>query len=258
MEEKFRQEILDAVSAHPGIEAAAITGSQARGHRTDSLSDLDLLLVARDTAAVRDVPGWFPRSRGIWICEFHLEHYCTVLLESFEKVDLAIFPADADPALWVVQDYRRIKGDDIFELRLATAAATTERHHAAHRNRDASIDNILLLLATARLRVERGEDLSAHGLVGMAAAMLAALERRERGMEPGGDTVDPWRRLETARPELARVLQECLFAPPSEGILRMARHMAQTHEGCLNEGQAKALRHLGEPYATSDRNTASA
>lgn len=60
------------------------------------------------------------------ISAFHLTNYCTVLLDTFEKIDLAIFSIDDPPSSWVVHDFKLIR----------------------------------LLLATAVQRVNRGEELS--------------------------------------------------------------------------------------------------
>src|SRR5207248_2108524 len=105
----------------------------------------------------------------ILICEFHLQYYCTILLEDFEKIDLAIFSIDDPPATWVVHDYRVLKGGQAFEAQLAAAAADSHATRAAHLNSDISMGNVLLLLAAASQRVGRGEALSAHGFVAMAS-----------------------------------------------------------------------------------------
>src|ERR1039457_2865708 len=105
MNPEFRLEILDAVRNNPAILHAAITGSHARPSGQDQHSDLDMLLVARDLEAVRQVRAWVPQDWKILICAFHLTHYCTILLSDLEKLDLAIFSADDPPSLWVVHDY---------------------------------------------------------------------------------------------------------------------------------------------------------
>ena len=67
MKEELRLAVVEAIRDHPEIPQAAITGSQARHADIDQYSDLDLLLVARDVEAVRNVPGWFPRPESILI-----------------------------------------------------------------------------------------------------------------------------------------------------------------------------------------------
>ena len=241
---KSREALLNAIGNHPDIPRAAITGSVARPGGEDQYSDLDVLLVARDLAAVRDVRTWFPAELVVLICAFHLTHYCTVLLDSFEKFDLAIFPIDDPTSRWVVHDYTVIKGDADFELQLAAAAAESRAKRAAHLNPDGSIDNVLLLLGTAAQRVRRGEELSAHGFLGMAADMIVSLEKRRWGPGPDADLLDPRRRLEKTHEELARVLQEALFVPPVVGVGVLARYVSRRHRESMNEGQVKTLEHL--------------
>ena len=242
MKEKSWQELLKTVVNHPGIASAAITGSAARPGGGDRYSDLDLLVVAPDADAVRDVRAWFPSSLPILICAVHLTHYCTVLFGGdLEKIDLAVYSADDPPSAWVVGDYRLLKGDAAFEAELAKAAAETHGRRAAHLNRDVSLDNILLLLATGLKRVRRGEELSAHALVAMAADMAAALEKRQTGTGAGADLLDPRRRLEVTHPALARVLQESLFDRPDRGIRRLARYVAGRYAESITAGQAQVL-----------------
>ena len=216
--------VLQAIAGHPEILHAAITGSLAR-HQEDCFSDLDALLVARNLSAVQDVRAWFPEPRSILICAFHLQHYCTILLEDFAKIDLAIFSAADSPSLWVVHDYRVVKGGGEFEAQLAAAARQSREGRAAHRNPDVHLDNVILLLVTAWQRVKRGEDLSAHAFLAMAADMVVSLEKRLHGVEATDDLLDPRRRLEQTRAALARALHQCLFSPPDRGVPLLAKYL---------------------------------
>jgi predicted nucleotidyltransferase len=241
------QDILEAIQQHPGIALAAIIGSQARNQMVDQYSDLDVLVLARDITAVRDVPTWFPNPQDILICEFHLASYCTVLLKSFEKIDLNILPVDQPPSTWIVHDYRVIKGNERFAAQLAAVAAETRTRRAAHLNPDVCLDNVLLLVVTAWHRVKRGELLSAHGFLAMACDMVAALERRQQGSEAAADFLDPRRRLERSKPGLAALFHECLFAPPERGINRLAQALVKQHQGQLNHKQQVVLEYLSGP-----------
>jgi hypothetical protein len=245
MKEELQLGIVGAIQSHPEILQAAITGSQARHADIDQYSDLDLLLVARDVEPVRNVRSWFPRPESILICEFHLTRYCTILLNSFEKIDLAIFSVD-DPSSWVVHDYKALKGDAGFEARLAMAAADTRNHKAVHLNPDVNIDNVLLLLVTALHRVGRGEKLSAHAFVSMASDMVISLEKPWQGTEVLPDLLDPRRRLERGSPKLAQVLDECLFSSPDRGIKRLAQYLSERHRDAMVQSQREVLKYLWE------------
>lgn len=238
-----RQALLDAISNHPAIQWASITGSVAR-HGEDQYSDLDVLLVARDVMAVRNVRAWLPPALKVLICATHLTNYCTILLASFEKIDLAIFAVDDPPSRWVVHDYKILKGDQDFEIQLAKAAAESRTSRAAHLNPDVSIDNVLLLLATAFQRVQRGEALSAHALLAMASEMVVSLEKRQWGAGPDADVLDPRRRLERTHRELAMVLHESLFVWPDRGINTLTAYLSRRHGEFMSEGQTRVLEHL--------------
>ena len=241
MQSEFNNAVLDAVRSHPAVINAAITGSHARQSGQDKNSDLDMLLVANDLEAVRQVRTWLPGRRKLLICAFHLTHYCTVLSAEFEKLDLAIFSAEDPPSKWMVHDYRVVKGNSDFEAQLAKAAGDCRASKAAHLNHDICIDNILLLLITALTRVNRGELLSAHAFVVMSADMILSLERRDHPAEADADVLDPRRRLEKNRSEVASALHESLFVPPDRGIKRLGQYLWTRHRQSLVEGQLRAL-----------------
>jgi predicted nucleotidyltransferase len=180
MRDQTTHVLIQAIKDHPDVVNAAITGSRARRAGTDRFSDLDVLLVVRDIRTVSNVRLWLPESERILICAFHLSNYCTVLRDDFQKIDIAIFPADGPLSRWVVQDYEVIKGSEDFEAQLAEAAKTTSQKTAAHLNPDVSIDNVLLLLVTASHRVGRGELLNAHSFTywGLARARSRRSELR--------------------------------------------------------------------------------
>ena len=215
-----------AIQSHSGIACAAITGSLANEQGGDEHSDLDLLIVASAVEAVRDVRSWLPHSERIAIAAVHLRRYYSVLMDDMFKLDLAIHALEDPPTDWIVQDFDVIKGGVEFERQLESARDATTRDRPAHLNPDVSIDNVLLLLCTALKRSIRGEDLSAHSLISMAADMLVCLDLQNRGIPARSDLLDPRRRLEMSNPSLANVLAGALFVPPRNGISRLALHVA--------------------------------
>jgi predicted nucleotidyltransferase len=252
MRDQATHVLVQAIKNHPEVAKAAITGSRARRAGTDRFSDLDVLLVVRDIRTVSDVRLWLPESEHILICAFHLSNYCTVLLDDFQKIDIAIFPADSPSSRWVVQDYEVIKGGEDFEAQLAEAATTTRQKTAAHLNPDVSIDNVLLLLVTASHRVGRGELLSAHSFIAMASDMVMALETRQHGVDAAADLLDSRRRLERLQPALANVIHECLFVPPGTGIVRLTRYLATAHQALFDERHLRILDYLLEPNKSTE------
>lgn len=244
MQSEFNDAVVDAVRNHSAVAGAAIIGSRARRSGPDKNSDLDMLLVANDLEAVRQVRTWLPNRDNLLICSFHLTHYCTVLSADFEKLDLAIFSAEDPPSRWMVHDYRVVKGNSEFEAQLARAAVDCRASKAAHLNHDVCIDNVLLLLITALTRVNRGELLSAHALVAMSADMILSLERREHPAEADEDVLDPRRRVEKDRLEAASALHESLFVPPYHGIQRLGQYLWARHRQSLVAEQVRVLEYL--------------
>ena len=241
----MKEALIRAIQEHPAICKAAITGSHARG-LTDRFRDLDVLLVASDLQAVRDVQSWLPTAAETLISAFHLTHYCTVLLDDFQKIDLAIFAVTDPTSLWVVHDYETIKGGADFETQLAEATENTRQKLAAHLNPDISTDNLLLLLVTAHHRAGRGELLSAHHFLGMACEMVIALETRRSGVRGEADLLDPQRRLERLSPTLAGVIHESLFCLPAIGIPHLAQYLTVGHPAALTENHHRVLDYLIE------------
>jgi predicted nucleotidyltransferase len=234
---------IGAIQDHSGIACAAITGSLARDRGGDRHSDLDLLIVADAVESVRDVRSWLPEPDHIAIAAVHLVRYFSVLMDDMFKLDLAIYSLEDPPTDWVVQDFDVVKGGPDFERELSSAREATSRRRSAHLSPDVSIDNVLLLLSTAAKRSIRGENLSAHTLISMATDMLICLEVRKGTIPSGTDLLDPRRRLETDNPSLAAVLQGALFAPPQEGIKRLAAHVSG-YRDTMQPGQAKVVEHL--------------
>ena len=232
-----------AIQNHSEIACAAITGSLASKQGGDQHSDLDLLIVASYVEAVRDVRSWLPHSDRIAISAVHLVRYFSVLMDDMFKLDLAIYSLEDPHTDWVVQDFEVIKGGVEFEGRLESARRATAHDRSAHLNPDVSVDNVLLLLSTALKRGVRGEDLSAHTLISMAADMLVCLDLQNRGIPSGRDLLDPRRRLETASPSLAGVLKDALFVPPRDGIKRLALHVSEYRDTML-PAQVKVVEHL--------------
>jgi hypothetical protein len=236
--------LVETIRAHPDIHAAAITGSRARANCADSFSDLDILLVATDLASVRNIRSWFPPQLPILICAFHLTDYCSILLDSFQKIDLAILSVDDASCRWIVHDYQVVKGGPEFESQLAGAAADTRGNRAAHRNPDVSIDNVLLLLATAVRRQGRGEALSAHAFLEMAGHMLISVEKQSGEAGSEADSLDPWRRLERTHPDLADVLHAALFTTPDCGCRVLTQYLAERYRTWLSTEQQQVADHL--------------
>lgn len=81
MDKRYEQLVLNAVINHPKIIFAAVTGSQVFSKAADQYSDLDLLLIVEDSSEVKDINSWLPEPERILISTFHLNHYCSTLID---------------------------------------------------------------------------------------------------------------------------------------------------------------------------------
>jgi len=164
--------------------------------------------------------------------------------DQFSDLDLAIYGVGEPATTWVLSGYAIIKGDERFAGDLNAAARESLTHRAVHAGSDVSVGNVVLLLATAAERAQRGEELSAHAFLSAACDMVAALERRRAGIEAGADLLDPRRRVELSRPSMAAALHGSLFCRPDEGVCRLAEYIARAFERSLTSGHLRALSDL--------------
>lgn len=244
MDEGLRTAIVEAVNKNSWISGAALTGSGAVAGRADTFSDLDLLVVAHNEGQVRDVRSWLPRRDEILACEFHQWHVCSVLWEGLDRLDMTIYGVSEPATDWVLSGYAIIKGAEEFKMELDSAVTASLAGRAVHEDPDVSAGNVVLLLATAAQRVQRGEELSAHAFLSAACDMVAALERRRAGIEPGADLLDSRRRVELSRPSMAAALHRSLFCRPEQGLCRLAEYVSRALEASLAPGHSRALRDL--------------
>jgi Streptomycin adenylyltransferase len=132
--DEYELMLIEAIRNHPEIQAAALTGSRALVGGGDEYSDVDLFLLARDLDVVRRVREWLPRPEKILLCDFHLQRYCSLLLEDFSRIDLAIHHISESPSSWVVRHHELIKGSIDYDAQLVAAEDETARARAVHLN----------------------------------------------------------------------------------------------------------------------------
>ena len=243
--DEYELALIDAIRKHPEIQAAALTGSRARAGGSDEYSDVDMFLVARNVEAVRRVREWLPSPEKILLCDFHQQRYCSVLLEDFSRIDLAIYDISESPSSWVIQHHQLIKGTIDNNAQFDAAENITTRSRAVHLNSDASIDNLLMLLVTARRRAQRGEESSAHAWLAAAWDMTVSLFRKCNGVGARTDLLDTRRRIESEHPALAAALQRSLFGRPEEGVSLLVEYLKTFLDGRLSDAQRRVLAYLG-------------
>ncbi len=244
MDTNLRNQIVEQVATNPLVVGAAVVGSGATGRRVDSHSDLDLLIVTDEVNAFLAQRDWLPKTEAILLFEVHLSRVVSVLWAGMEKLDATIYHSNQGPAEITVVEYRVIKGPDTFSQKLQAAADAT-RGRSVHFNSDVCIGNILLLLASAYQRSQRGEAIAAHHFLSAACDMTIAYDRRKKGLVlDDDDPIDVSRRVENSRPLLARALNSSLFVEPKAGIPALATYVCTAYEDELTQAEVSVLQQL--------------
>lgn len=185
----------------------------------DAFSDHDLFLVTRPGAQERyrrDL-DWLPGSAGAVVLTFReTAHGVKALLGSGHLIEFAVFDPE-ELALARVNRYAVLLDKADVVARLARVREATVSTSADHRPDEAwLVGQLLTALVAGAGRAARGEHLSGHQLVRVAA--LGHLVTLLRANLPAGsaavlDDLDLFRRLEQALPDAARELDEALRLP---------------------------------------------
>jgi hypothetical protein len=185
----------------------------------DPFSDHDFFVVTRPGAQERfrrDL-GWLPATAGP-VASFFREtaHGVKALLESGHLVEFAAFDPD-ELALARVNRYAVLLDRGDVAARLGRVREATVAGLSSQRtDQDWHAGQFLTALVIGASRAARGETLSGHQLVRVAALgnlvslLRAALPRSQVGLL---DDLDPNRRLERAFPGTAEELDEALRLP---------------------------------------------
>jgi hypothetical protein len=185
----------------------------------DAFSDHDLFVVTRPglQEGFRTDLGWLPSSAGgVALALRETAHGVKALLESGHLVEFAAFDL-AELALARVNRYSVLIDKADVAARLALVRRATVGALTAPRPDLAwHTGQFLTTLVTGSGRAARGERLSGHQLVRVAA--LGHLVAILRASVPSGvaeplDDLDPFRRLELALPSAAREVDEALRQP---------------------------------------------
>jgi lincosamide nucleotidyltransferase B/F len=184
----------------------------------DDFSDHDLFVITRPGTQerYRGALDWLPSSAGPVVLSFReTAHGVKALLGGGHLVEFAVFDPE-ELALARVNRYAVLLDKTDVTARLARVLEATIAASAGHPPDQAwHAGQLLTMLVAGAARAARGEHLSGHQLVRVAA--LGHLVTLLRAALPPGlatlDDLDPFRRLEQALPGAARELDQALRLP---------------------------------------------
>ncbi len=217
---------LDALTARladdPRVVGLVLAGSSAQPARRDRWSDHDFLVITVDGVQedLRTDLSWLPDHEGIgwWFRE--TPHGLKVLYRSGLLLEFAVFDRaefeECSLSEYAVVLDRRAPGEPDGP---SIAESATRVHARSERPQPAdpttAFRHFLSLVYVGTGRARRGERLSAN--VFLRDYAVAALLRLVNALTPDRpaalDPLDPWRRVETAWPELAADLDAALTRP---------------------------------------------
>lgn len=215
----FTETLVARLAAEPDVLGVVALGSTSgEPPAADAWSDHDFFVVARPGAEerLRGEAGWLPSPERIVLRHRETAHGLKVIWDDGHLAELAVF-TPGELALARVNRYRvLLDRADVAERMRAVQAATVAR--LAEEGFDARWETGQLLgaLLVGALRAARGERASGDHLVRCVAARhLLALVHRLVPAAPGGapDDLDPFRRIESAWPGVARALEAALALP---------------------------------------------
>lgn len=230
--QSYTEQLRARLDADPRVLGLVLLGSTADASYRDAWSDHDFWVITETGAqgAYLDTPAWLPDAGSILLTARHGVSYRTVLYRDGHKVEYAVFdPEQADANGKIERFLVRIDRAHVAELARAIRDRS-RRERADAVARPDNLENLCLLLWTAHERSLRGERFSAHRyLLASADTLLDLLVfHTDLARAQTADRLDPRRRLEQLRPELAAELQRIVSLPvPRAGVelLDLARRL---------------------------------
>lgn len=208
----FLTELIRRLDADPRVVGLVLAGSSAERSRRDRWSDHDFLVITEDGTPeqLRTDLSWLPDADDIGLWFRDTPHGLKALYRSGLLVEFAIFDRAEFDGCALNHAEVVIDRGGIAEA----AAAIRERSLTpTPTDRLLAFQSFLALVYIGTGRARRGERLSANVFLRDFAA--AHLIRAALGAE-APDVLDPWRRVEGARPELAAAIDAALSRPITE------------------------------------------
>ena len=226
---RFTDQLLTRLASDSRVLGLIALGSMADPSYRDQWSDHDFWLIVAPGAQhqyLNDL-SWLPDPGEILIAMRHGQSYYTVLYDDRHRVECAVFePGEADTGK--IERYRVLLDRGSVEALAHRVCQRTHEERRADLAWPYTLEHLCTLVWTAYGLYRRGEWLAArHYIDTFAAGALLDLVQQHRPDDapPTMDSLDPWRRLEQRRPELAAELANALEQPvPAAGLalLRIA------------------------------------
>lgn len=218
----FLDELTSTLEADPLVLGLVALGSTADAASRDRWSDHDFWVITAPGAQSRylDTFSWLPRAGDILMTVSHGVSRRTVLYGNRHKAEYAVFDPE-EAVRGKIERYRVIiDRRDVGGLAESIRLQTREERARALA-RPERLENLCMLLLTARERWERGERLSAQRYMQFSVDAVLELLVAHGGLDRPhtADELDARRRVEQIGPELARELGRIsLLAPAEAGV----------------------------------------
>jgi hypothetical protein len=226
--EDYSRAFVQALAAFDNVLGVVALGSTADPRIRDSWSDHDFAVVLRDgdPGQFLDDVSWMPEAEKIIASAQHGGIYNVAVYDDGHKVEyLACNEATASSITvtkFLILLDRSGVGRRIEEARLLTFA-----HQQAISEEACDPINLAIVVLTAGQRVQRGELVNATGLLAAAADMALKMLAATQSWELT-DPLDPRRRLEQLRPDVAKELSGILTTSPDDAAHRLLRLVETT------------------------------
>ena len=234
--DEVTEALRSALAARPEVLGLILLGSTADRSLRDEWSDHDFWVIVEPgaVASLDEDPSWLPRHDEILLSAGFGPGRHSVLYRDGHTVEYAVFePAEAPTGK--IERYRiAFDRGGTGALAEAIHRRTLEEAVAANGRPD-GLAHLCLVVWTATERHLRGEHLSARRyLDGFGVDRLLALIAAHAPGQgaPPGDLLDPRRRLERRRPDLASELRDLVALPvptAAASMLRIARREVAPH-----------------------------
>jgi hypothetical protein len=228
--QRFSQRLLDGLAADERILGLVALGSMSgEPPLADEWSDHDFFVICHpgEQERLRTGLSWLPDAGELAFWFRETAHGVKALYRSGHLLEFAVFDLD-ELQLARINRSRTLldrvgPGAPSIESRLASLRLRTSQEAGERRSDPRWLAGQLLTsLLVAAGRHRRGERMSGRALLQGAAGRL--VELLARAIPPGRegvlDTLDPFRRLEQAFPQIARDLDEALGEPVPLAALR--------------------------------------
>jgi hypothetical protein len=209
----FTAQLLARLSGEADVVGLVMLGSSSGvGGPPDALSDHDFFVVTRAGAQdrLRADRSWLPGAADLVLHFRETAHGVKALYASGHLAEFAVFDLD-ELAVARVNRYRVVLDRADVAARIEAVRAATRTATSAPPDLQWHVGQLLTALVVGAGRAARGERLSGHQLVRVAAlGHLVVLLRARHSDDPLRDDLDPARRFERAMPALGDELDAAL------------------------------------------------